>query len=185
MVIKKAIQGKIEIPKDVEIEIVDSTIKVKGPKGTAERKLLNPKIKISKENNELILTTKTPKFSKREKTIIGSFTSHIKNLIKGVIEGYTYKLKVCSSHFPMTISVENESVVIKNFLGEKIPRKTKILPDVKVKVEGDIIVVEGANKEEVSQTANRIEQSTKITARDKRIFQDGCYIFDKAGKEIK
>lgn len=185
MAITKKIQEEIEIPNDVQIEIVNNTIKVKGPKGSVERKLARPKIKISKENNKLILTTTIAKPSKREKTIIGTFKSHIQNLIKGVTEGYVYKLKICSSHFPMNVSIEGNFVVIKNFIGEKIPRKAKILPNVNVKVEGDVIIVEGVDIENVAQTANRIEQTTAIKARDRRVFQDGCYIFYKAGKEIK
>jgi len=70
-------------------------------------------------------------------------------------------------------------VVISNFLGEKIPRKANILKDVKVQLDNDILIVEGLDKEKTAQTAANIERATRITNRDRRVFQDGCYIISK------
>lgn len=173
---------KVEIPEGVTVEIVGPVIKVKGSKGENERTLAHPKIEILKEGNKIILTSKKP--TKREKTMLNSFKAHIKNLLEGVSVGFTYKLKICFSHFPMNISVEKDDILIKNFLGEKIPRKSKIMPGVQVKVEGSFIIVEGVDKENTSGTAACIEQATRITKRDRRIFQDGCYLIEKAGKPV-
>ncbi len=177
------ITEKVAIPEGVTVEIVGPVIKVKGPKGENERALAHPKIKISKEENIVSLVCKKP--TKREKTMIYSFASHIKNLLDGVKSEFTYKVKICSSHFPMSVSVEKDEVVIKNFFGEKIPRKSKIMPGVKVKVEGSIITITSVDKEKAGITASRIEQSTRITARDRRIFQDGCYMVEKAGNPVE
>lgn len=177
------ITGKIAIPEGVTVEIVGSLVKAKGPKGENERTFAHPKIEISKDDKEIILISKKP--SKREKTILNSFKSHIKNILEGVNTGFTYKLKVCSSHFPMSVSVEKDEVVIKNFLGEKIPRKARIFQGVEVKVDGSMIIVEGIDKENTAVTAARIEQATRITNRDRRIFQDGCFLVEKAGKPIE
>ena len=173
---------KIEIPEGVTVEIKDGLVKAKGPKGENERLCLHYKIDVKKDDKNIILESKKP--SKREKTMLYSFKSHLKNLMEGVNTGFIYKVKVCSSHFPMSVSVEGQEVVIKNFLGEKIPRKSKIMPGVDVKIEGEILVMEGFDKEKVSITAARIEQSTRITNRDRRVFQDGCFIIEKAGKAI-
>ena len=108
-----------------------------------------------------------------------------KKILKGVVEGHVYQLKICSSHFPMSAAVNNGEFSVKNFLGEKVPRTIKIKENVDVKVEGDIITVESPDKELAGQTAASIEQLCKITNRDRRIFQDGIYIISKAGKEIK
>lgn len=176
------ITEKIEAPAETTVEIVDGLIKVKGPKGENERVLTHPEIKITKEGNIIKLVSKKP--SKREKKMIYTFRAHIKNMIKGVVEGFVYKLRICSSHFPMAVTVENDEIVIKNLFGEKIPRRTKITPGVTVKIEGDIIVVESCDKEKAGETATRIEQATKITKRDRRIFQDGCFIIEKAGEPV-
>ena len=50
---------------------------------------------------------------------------------------------------------------------------------VKVNIQGDIIIVEGLEIEKVSQTAARIEQATRLTKVDRRVFQDGCFIIEK------
>lgn len=180
---QKNLKEEIEIPDNIEVEIEKKTIKVKGPKGENERNFLEPRIILTKKDNKIILQTKTK--TKREKTILGTFKAHINNLIKGVSETFIYKLKICSGHFPMTVTTENNNVVINNFLGEKIPRKAKIFSNVEVKVDGDIITVTSVDKEKAGQTAANIEAATKITSRDRRIFQDGCFIFMKDGKEIE
>ena len=145
-----------------------------GEKGTTERKLAYPGISMQLENQKLVLKSK--KDSRNEKRILGTFAAHVANMVTGSSEGYTYKLKVCSGHFPMKVSVENNKVKISNFLGEKIPRTGKILEGVSVKIENDIITVEGIDKEKTGQTAANIERATRITNRDRRVFQDGCYI---------
>ena len=85
----------------------------------------------------------------------------------------------------MTVAVSGDEFTIQNFLGEKVPRKLKIKEGAEVKVEGEEISVEGVDKEIISQTAASIEQLTRISNRDRRIFQDGCYIIMKDNKEIK
>ena len=177
------ITKKIEIPEGVTVEIVGSTVNAKGPKGENKRKFPHYKIELSKKDQNIILKSKHP--TKREKTMLHTFVAHIKNLLEGVNSGFTYKLKICSSHFPMSVAVEKEEVIIKNFLGEKIPRSAKIAPGVQVKSDGSFIIVEGIDKEKTSMTAARIEQSTRITNRDRRIFQDGCFLVEKAGIPIE
>lgn len=120
--------------------------------------------------------------SKNSKATLNSL-AHIVNMFNGVTDGYFAKLKVCSGHFPMQVKVEGTKLQIKNFLGEKIPRAASILNGVKVEVKGDMIEVNGIDKEKVAQTAANIEQATRITNRDRRIFQDGCYLVVKAGEE--
>ncbi|MAG47804.1 50S ribosomal protein L6 [archaeon] len=171
------IEEKIEIPSDIEISIEDSLVKVKGPKGENERKFIMPLIKISKEENTVLL--KSNRKTKKEKRYLNTIKSHIQNLINGTIEKYTCTLKVLSSHFPMTIAIENNELVIKNFLGEKIPRRAKILEGTDVKIEGDIITVTSTNIESAGQTAANMEQACRITNKDRRVFQDGCWVTSK------
>jgi len=180
---KTDIKEKIEIPKDVEVKIAGSLISVKGPKGEVSRRLLNPKVNISVKENQILMSSKNA--TKREKKIIGTFKAHIKNMLKGVVEPFIYKLKICSSHFPMTASVKDNEFSVQNFLGENTPRTLTIKPGVNVKVEGTEVVVESSDRELAGQTAASIEHLCKITNRDRRIFQDGIYIISKAGKEIK
>ncbi len=177
------IADKIEIPENVEVKVEKGLVSVKGPKGEVSRKLLLPKINISIQDKNVVVGSK--KATKREKKMIGTFKAHIKNMIKGTLEGFSYKLKICSSHFPITAGVENNQFVVKNFLGESIPRSIEIKEGVNIKIEGSDIVIESTDKELAGQTAASIEKLCKIKGRDKRIFQDGIWLVSKAGKEIK
>jgi large subunit ribosomal protein L6 len=175
------LRKEIELPEGVTVNLeTNSLVKLKGPKGEIERSFHHPKIKILVEGKTIVLTSLQA--TKREKTIIGSYESHIKNMVQGVQEGFVYKLKICSGHFPMNVNVSGDSIIIKNFLGESVPRKAKLIPTVEVKVNGEEIVVSGLDKELTGQMAARIERMCRITNRDLRIFQDGCYITHKAGK---
>jgi len=177
----KDIEEKISIPKGIEVNVERSIIKVKGPEGENKRELLNPKVKISKKEDFIILEAKKP--TKKEKKIVNTFKAHIKNLIKGTEKKFIYKLKICSGHFPINASIDKNKIIIKNFFGEKKPRKAKIFEGVEAKIEGDIITLKGTNKESVGQTASNIEQNTRRTNFDRRIYQDGCWIIDKSGKK--
>lgn len=178
----KLMENAIDVPEGVEIKIENSIINVKGAKGEVSRALKDPKIKIELKENKVVLSSKNA--TKREKTMIGTFKSHINNLIKGVMDGVVYKLKICSGHFPMTVGVENNSLVVKNLFGERVPRVLQIREGASVKIEEEIITVEGIDKELVGQTAANIEKLCKITNRDRRIYQDGIYITEKNGKAI-
>ena len=173
---------EIEIPEGITASLENGLVKVKGPKGEVERSFHHPKIKVVLEGKKIVLTA--PKSTKREKTILGSYESHIKNMLKGVEEGFVYKLKICSGHFPMNVAISGQQIIIKNFLGESVPRKTKLIPGVDVKINGEEIVVSSPSKEGAGQMAAKIESMCRITNRDIRIFQDGCYITNKAGKDM-
>ena len=182
MTVKADIRREIAIPESVQVEVHGALLKIKGSQHFLEQSFLHPKVKLTVEGKKVILFSE--RGSKREKTVLGSFAAHIKNMMKGVQDVFTYKLKICSGHFPMTVSVAGGEVVIKNFLGESVPRKIKILKGTEVKVAGNEITVSSPNKESAGQMAARIEKICDVGTRDIRIFQDGCYIYDKAGKGV-
>jgi len=171
----------IEVPNDIEVEIDKFKVKIKGPKGSLEKDFYSPLFKkdilIQKNDNKITISTKSKK--RKIKAMIGTIESHIHNMFIGVKEGFLAKLKMVYMHFPFTVKVSGEEVTISNFLGEKTPRKTKILGDCKVEVQGDEIIVSGISKEDVGQTAAKIEHATWIKQRDRRVFQDGCFITKK------
>lgn len=157
-------------------------ITVEGSKGKVERKITEVGLKHKIQGDELILSTDGTR--KKDKKTISTYEAHIKNMIRGVTTGHKYVLKICSGHFPMNVSVAGEELIIKNFIGEKKPRKLKIKKGVTVKVEGDKVIVENSDLQLASQTAANIEQLTRRCGFDRRKFQDGIYIIDKDGTEI-
>lgn len=174
---------EIEMPDGITISQDGKEISLKGPKGEATRTLYSPAIGMKVEGNKVILSVET--MTKREKALVGTYRAHIKNLIKGVTEGHVYKLKICSGHFPMNVSYNNNVLSIKNFIGEKIPRELTVRKEVSLKIEGEVIVIESANKELAGNTAGAVEKLTRRPNFDKRIFQDGIYIIEKDGKTIE
>jgi large subunit ribosomal protein L6 len=172
----------VDIPENVELsvegdDVTGYTLKAKGPKGENSRQLRYRGVLIEKQDSKIRVYTKDKKT--KTKAIVGTFASHIRNLIVGVSEGFEYKLKVVYAHFPIKIRVEGDEVVIENFLGEKHPRRSKIVGRAKVEVKGNEIIVTGIDKEECGQTAANLEQTTKIKNLDVRVFQDGIYIVEK------
>lgn len=180
---KKKIEGKVVLPKDVSVSLEANTIILKCQKGEFKREFKSPFINLELKDNKIFF--KALRNTKREKKVVGSFISHLKSMIKGVTEGHKYILKICSGHFPMNVSVSGDDFVIKNFLGEKTPRVLKLKKDASVKVEGDQVIVESVNKELAGQVSADIEQLTRRTGYDGRIFQDGIFLVFKDGKDIK
>lgn len=180
---KKILDKEIEF-KEVTITQDGHILTVKGPKGEVKKKIFNPSVNVTIESDKVLLKP-NKKGTKRETKMIKTFVAHINNMIKGVTEGHTYKLKICSGHFPMNVSISNNEFIVKNFIGEKVPRKIPVKEGANVKIEGDVITVTGIDKEIVGQMAASIEELTKRPGFDTRIFQDGIYLIVKDGKEIK
>ena len=179
---KQDLTQEIVLPADVHARFEQDLLLLRGPKGEVSRTFVYPGVKITFEDNKIIL--RAHQATKREKRMLSTFAAHIKNLIKGVQEMYEYKLKICSGHFPMNVSISGKEFIIKNFLGETVPRKITLLTGAEVKISGTEIIVKSADKEIAGQTAASIEQLCRITNRDVRIFQDGCYITQKAGDSV-
>ncbi len=167
----------VEIPEGVDVSVDGRTVTVKGAKGALTRSFSGAPISIVREDKAVKVWASWPR--KKETAIVGTVSSHIKNMITGVTKGYTYKLKIVFSHFPISVEVKDKTISIKNFTGERSPRFVQITGDVKVTVKEDDISVQGLSLEDVSQTAGNIEQGTKVKVKDPRVFLDGIYIYEK------
>jgi len=179
---KKPLQQTIEIPAEVEVNLEGNILIVKGKEGELKRNFDLGKLNFEKKENKIILGNKES--TKTEKKMMNTIAQHIRNMVKGVQEKFEYKLKVCFSHFPMTVKQEGEKIIVQNFLGEKVPREMILPKKVEVKVDKAEISVSSVDKELAGQVAANFEILTKIRGRDRRVFQDGIYIINKAGKEI-
>ena len=180
---KQDLTAEIEIPEGVEVDIRENgLITVKGPGGQNQRVLRDAKVGFDVADGKVRVFME--KGTKREKTRLKTYERHINNMIVGVTEGFTYKLKICSGHFPMNVSVSGNKLTVKNFIGEKNPRVLTIREGANVKVDGDMITVTGTDREVCGQVAASIETLTRITNKDRRVFQDGIYITEKCGKAL-
>jgi large subunit ribosomal protein L6 len=171
------ISKTIEVPEDVTLSLIAKKITVKGAKGSLTRDFSYATVTIEGEGKNVRISAKWPR--KKEAALVGTIYSHIQNMITGVTKGYNYKMKIVFSHFPISAKVQEKSVVIENFTGERRARIIKIVGDVKVKIEPEDIIISGINLEEVSQTAANIEQSTRVRGKDPRVFLDGVYVYER------
>lgn len=178
----KELYTEVEIPEGIEAKLDETTLTIKGPEGENKRDFKVGKLDMEQKGNKIIFGNK--KSTKTEKRLMNTLAAHVRNMIKGVQEKFEYKLKVCFSHFPMTVELKDKEAIIKNFLGEKIPRRSKIVPGVDVKIDKQIITVTSHDKELAGQVAANFENVTKVTNRDRRVFQDGIFITSKCGVEI-
>jgi large subunit ribosomal protein L6 len=179
---KDGLRMEVAIPEGIKLDVAGFDITATAGGKSLTRRFLSPSLKITVEGDKAVIIAE--KATKLERKVAGSIEAHLKTMFKGVTKGHVYKLKICSGHFPMNVSCTPKEFVIKNFLGEAVPRRITLPEDVKVTVQGTEVTVESINKESAGQVAANIERLTKITGRDSRIFQDGIYIVNKDGKEI-
>lgn len=168
---------EIPIDKNVQVEVNGMEVKIKGPRGEAKRifKVTYP-IKIEINDEKIIVSCDSER--RKQKALVGTIAAHIKNMMEDVVHGYYAKLKVVYMHFPVKLEKKDKKLIIKNFLGEKTIREIEPAGNSEIKIENEVIIVEGCDREDVMQTANRIEQSCRITGYDRRVFLDGIYIIE-------
>jgi len=170
----------IEIPEGADVKIEGRLVTVNGEKGELTRDFSHAPISIQLDGKKVIVRAIWP--CKRETALVGTISSHIHNMIIGVTEGFTYKLKIVFSHFPISVKVREKTVMIENFTGERSPRIAKIMGDTKVIVKDEDVIVQGTSIEDVGQTAANIEKATKVKKKDPRVFLDGIYVYEQHEK---
>ena len=79
----------ITVPAGVEVKQDGDNITVKGPKGELTRTFV-PEIKMSQEGNEISFTRPDDSY----KALHGTMRANLNNMILGVSEGFTKKLKL-------------------------------------------------------------------------------------------
>ncbi len=158
---------EVEILDDIKIEVHDNKVKVEGPKGSLEKDFSFVPVKISIKENKVVVEAYLAK--KKEYAVVRTVASHIKNMMLGVKHGFRYYMKIVYAHFPMSIKVEGDKVIIENFLGGRSKRIAKIVgKDTKVVVKGDDVIVEGIDIQAVGQTVANIREATRLKGNEKK-----------------
>jgi large subunit ribosomal protein L9e len=169
----------VTIPEGCTVSVKARQVEVKGPRGTLKRDFRhqNVEMELSEDKKTITLTKWLGK--KNEISALQTFASHIENMITGVTRGYRYKMRFVYAHFPINVTIDGQTVEVRNFLGEKRVRRVKMLGDTKVtqtKTVKDEIVLEGNSVEAVAQSAADIHKSCTVFNKDLRKFLDGIYV---------
>ncbi|MBN2152053.1 MAG: 50S ribosomal protein L6 [Candidatus Lokiarchaeota archaeon] len=176
---------EMTVPDKVSFKLDGKRVEVKGPKGTIARDFSHAKnVELSSPaKGKILIEARFPR--KADLAMLGTLEGHIKNMILGVTVGFTYKMIIAYSHFPLTVKINNDVLEISNYTGERGVRLVPILGNVKITATKESVVIEGIDKEEVSLNAGRIQQAAKVRFKDRRVFQDGIFVYEKfAGDQL-
>lgn len=178
---KNNLYEEIELPEGITANVEDDVLIMKKDDKEIKRVLVSL-INIVVKGNKIIVSADRSR--KIETKLFGTFKAHVRNMIKGLTEGFEYKLRVSNVHFPMNVSFDaNKNLfTIKNFLGEKKDRLINTVPGVDVKINGEDVIVSGYDIEKTGQVATNIEKGAKVRGKDRRIYQDGIFIIQKPGR---
>ena len=144
----------IEIPDKVKVNITNDSVVVEGPKGKLSM-AIHPYVKVYQEGN----TLKVERFSDApfHRAIHGTTAALIRNMIKGVTEGFTVTLELVGLGYRASIKGSN----LELNLGLSHPVVFPIPSDVKIEVKENKIVVSGIDKQRVGQVAADIRALRK------------------------
>ena len=168
----------ILVPENVKVTEKHRILNVEGPLGKTRKNF--KKIPVDLQVNGKNILLKSLGTRKKDYAIFKTSESIINTLIKGVQQGYTFKMKIVYAHFPITVKVKDDNILVENFQGERAARISKIVGDTKVVAKGDDVVITGPVLTDVSQTAASLQQNTKVKNKDHRVFLDGIYLFEKS-----
>ncbi|MFQ5711693.1 MAG: 50S ribosomal protein L6 [Candidatus Geothermarchaeales archaeon] len=171
-------RGEVDIPEGIEVELRDREFHVRGPLGEISKSFVRVPVKF--QISDKTVAFEIHRKGKKGASLVNTIRKILMNLFTGVSRGFTYKMKIYYRHFPISVSVSDKFVTIKNFTGERGSRRAKIVGDASVKVKGDDVIITGLSKEEVALTAANIQRRCEIKRKDPRVFLDGIYLYSKS-----
>lgn len=180
------IKMRVEVPlKGTQVKVEERKVSITGPRGTLERAFVHPLVAIKLEGDTIALSTK--KDRRKDKQIMNTVAAHIKNMVNGVKYGFKFSLNLVQSHFPIQMKLDKNTFLVDNFLGEKVARKVQIPAGVKIEIDqkNKMVTVESNDIELAGNIATKIEHSTSVRRKDRRIFQDGIYLVSRGPAEVK
>ncbi len=144
-----------EVPQGVTVEVKDGVIGVQGPKGTLRRPL-HPLVTLSVADNIVTVDVEN-KEDKKERSLWGTYASHVRNMIIGVSEGFRKQLEVNGVGYKVAM----QGTDIKLDVGYSHPVLFNIPAEIKASTEKNVITLESADKEILGAIAAEIRAVRK------------------------
>jgi large subunit ribosomal protein L6 len=145
----------IEIPQDVEVKIENDFVIVKGPKGEC-RKKIHPVVSLETAPGSLKVKVKNPK-EKKQRALWGTFQRLISNMIIGVKDGFEKRLELVGIGY--RADVQDNKLILN--VGFSHPVEVVLPAGIEARVEKNIIILRGIDKELVGETAAQIRRIRK------------------------
>lgn len=144
----------IIMPNGVSLESTEKLVKITGPKGVLELSLPR-KIEVKMVDGGIEVSRKGE--TKQVVSLHGTIRSLINNMVKGVSEGWSRQLELIGTGFRAESGGNNITLTV----GYSHPVKIQAPSGVTIKVEKNIITVEGIDKEAVGQVSADIRAVRK------------------------
>ncbi len=140
----------INVPAGVEVKVENTTVTVKGPKGSLTDTFLNS-MEIKVENNQIIVTRQSDAY----KNIHGLTRTLISNMVTGVSTGFTKTLEINGVGYKA--AKQGNKLVLT--LGYSHPVEFVETSEIKLEVPNqNTIIVSGIDKQKVGQMAAEIRE---------------------------
>jgi len=167
----------IAIPAKTEVTVGGGFVSVKGPKGTLQ-KPLNRLVKIEVGPEGVQVSPNAESIAAR--ATLGTYASHVRNMIEGVNAGFTKKLLVEGVGYKWDVQGKTLNLA----LGFSHPVKMAIPEGLTVTVEKGALSIAGFDKELVGQFAANVRKQKKPEPyKGKGIRYEGEVIRRKQGKK--
>jgi large subunit ribosomal protein L6 len=143
----------VVLPKGVTVEVAAGNIKVKGPKGALEKRLLGP-VEVKNDAAGVTVTSSAP--GRDASRLQGLYRALIASMVKGTSEGYVRELELRGTGY----RVELKGNVLHFALGFSHPINFElpkgIAANIPAESKGTQLILTGADKEMIGQTAAKI-----------------------------
>jgi large subunit ribosomal protein L6 len=141
----------ITVPKGVSVDLSDDIVSVKGPKGELSRSVPR-QINVITEDGSLRVERSSDEPTQR--SLHGLTRSLIANMVTGVTDGFTRRLEVNGVGYRAAVSAGNLVLQV----GYSHPVLVPAQPGISFAVQGNAIIVSGADKELVGEVAAQVRR---------------------------
>ena len=173
----KLAKKPIILPAKTELSVADGRMRIKGPKGELSRPT-HRLVSVEMSPEGAVVTPKGKSLESR--ALVGTYASHVRNMIRGVNEGFTKKLLVEGVGYKWDVAGKTLNLA----LGFSHPVKVVIPAGLEVKAEKSALTISGIDKEAVGQFAANIRALKKPEPyKGKGIRYEGEVIRRKQGKK--
>ena len=165
------------IPNGVEVSVTDTELTVKGPKATLARPVHSDVTVAVGEDGVSVTPNKE---TKQARSLWGTFSAHVKNMIHGVSEGFEKKLEIEGVGY----RAEMKGNALALNVGYSHPVELEVPEGLTATVEKNVITITGADKEALGQFAANVRKVRPPEPyKGKGIHYQGEYIIRKQGKK--
>jgi large subunit ribosomal protein L6 len=166
----------VTIPGGVTVTFENDVLTVKGPKATLTREVKKDVV-ISIDGDTITLT---PGKTDEAAALWGTYAAHLRNMLKGVTEGYTRVLEIEGVGY--RAEVKGSDIVLS--MGFSHPVPLAIPAGITAEVQKNVITLTSADKDALGQFAANVRKVKKPEPyKGKGIRYKGEFIIRKQGKK--